>query len=748
MESKLSNIEKLRGVPWFVAHNGFNSVFCAFTFIGSIFILFLNELGFDKSRIGFLMSLFPFCGLIALLAAPSVARFGYKRTVLICLGLRKLVFGLLLLTPWVLSRYGGDKAFLWIAGILFCFAVLRAVAETGVYPWQQEFIPDYLRGKVSAFCTILSTGVNILAVLFASYIISHYTSWGLNRYTFLIAVGLICGLISVCCFYFIPGGESQPAQKIDGTYFRGMIRSLSDRNYRTFLFGMAMVMLGISGLAFAPLFLKEQIGLTAGQVIFIDIGSLAGGLISCYMWGWASDRFGSKPVMITGPCLSVLIPILWFLIPRHDPHVFYIAIAIAFFSGMAIMGWTIGSMRYLYVNAVPRAGLTTYMAVFYAWIGLVGGIGPFLIGPFLDWCRRVHGEVGIFTIDPFTPLLGVVLVSFLVGLVVLNRVRADGALPVKRFWGMFMQGNVFVAMESMIRYSRARDESARVQQTQRLGDSKNPLTARELIEALNDPSFNVRFEAVIAISRMPATPELVDALLLVLAGSEPDLGIAAAWALGKLGDRSAILPLQEMLLSEYRLLAIHSARALAKLNDTDSVPFFIKRLHEEPDDKLRLAYASALGMMRVKEAVGDLLTLLQRMNDPVLRDELTLAVARIIGPEWYYMQLWRSTREDFGTSIAQAIYDLSDELSRKHRVDREQLELVRKAASAFSQNSLEIGVENWTEFLSQFLKTSMSDSTVAKVIEHCAEQLMPFNSDRKVYMLLSLQAVNEENLPR
>ena len=748
MESRLSTIEKLKCIPWLIAHNGFNAVFCVFTFIGSIFILFLSELGFDKSRIGFLMSLFPFCGVIALLTAPTVARFGYKRTTLICLGLRKFVLVFLLLTPWILTRYGKDGAFFWVAGILFLFAVFRAVAETAIYPWQQEFIPDYLRGKVSAFTSILTTGVTILAVLFASYIINHYTSWGLHRYIFLISVGIASGFVSVACFKFIPGGESQPAQKIGLAYFQGMVRSFSDRNYRVLLIGMAMVMLGISGLAFVPLFLKEQVGLSAGEVIFIDIGSLSGGLLSCYLWGWASDRFGSKPVMITGPSLAVLVPILWFLIPRHHPQVLYFAMMIAFFSGMAMMGWTIGSMRYLYVSAVPRTGLTTYMAVFYAWIGLVGGTGPFLIGPFLDLTRNIHARYSILTIDSFTPLFGVVMMFFLSGLVILNRLRADGAVPVRRFWGMFMQGNVFLAMESMIRYNRARDETSRVMQIQRLGDSKNSLTANELIEALDDPSFNVRFEAIVAISRMPATPELVDALLLVLAGSEPDLGIAAAWALGKLGDRSAILPLEEMLLSEYHLLRVHSARALAKLHDVDSIPFFIQQFQNEPDEKLKLAYASAIGTLQVKEMADDLLELLQKTTDPVLRDELALALARIVGPEWYYMQLWRSTRNDFGTTMAQAILDLSGELYRRRRIDEKIVESMRRSASAFSRNSVKTGVTVWAECLEEILKSSVFNPTAGKVIEHCVGQLSPFDSDRKVYLLLTLQVLREELIRR
>ena len=55
----------------------------------------LAELGLPKQQIGFLLSLFPFCGLLALGFAPTAARFGRKRVYVVCYGIRKPVMGLL-----------------------------------------------------------------------------------------------------------------------------------------------------------------------------------------------------------------------------------------------------------------------------------------------------------------------------------------------------------------------------------------------------------------------------------------------------------------------------------------------------------------------------------------------------------------------------------------------------------------------------------------------------------------------------
>src|SRR5574341_1283247 len=88
LRSEPTTLEKLRGLKWRIASNASNTVFVQYTFFGSIFVLFLSALGLSKGEMGFLLSLIPFFGLIALFVAPWVERFGVKRTYLTFFGLR------------------------------------------------------------------------------------------------------------------------------------------------------------------------------------------------------------------------------------------------------------------------------------------------------------------------------------------------------------------------------------------------------------------------------------------------------------------------------------------------------------------------------------------------------------------------------------------------------------------------------------------------------------------------------------
>ena len=153
--------------------------------------------------------------------------------------------------------------------------------------------------------------------------------------------------------------------------------------------------------------------------------------------------------------------------------------------------------------------------------------------------------------------------------VLLSRIQTGSRYTVTEFAGMFMHGNPLLAAESLIRYGRPRDEEATVSLTERLGEAKSPLTVEELFEALADPRFNVRFEAILAMARLPAEPRVIEALAEIVGQAEPALSVVAAWALGRLGDPRAIAPLRDGLHSQYRSVQAHSARALGTLRDAE-----------------------------------------------------------------------------------------------------------------------------------------------------------------------------------
>jgi MFS family permease len=656
-----TTVEKLRGLPWSVACNSFNQVFSQFTFFGSVFVLFLNTLGLTKTEIGFVLALIPLSAILAPIIAPFTARYGYKRVFVIFYIGRKTMTILLLFTPWVYNVYGIRAGFWYITLVVAIFAVVRTIEETAYIPWAQEFVPNSVRGKYSAMSNIFTALTGFAAVWVAGQVLDIFQ--GSTGFLLLFAIGALFGYLSVWASLYIPGGALQEGEKQ-----RNLADAVKDSDFRRYLLGLGLVTVGTVPLsAFMPLFMEEYGGLSSANVVQVQMGSLLGMLLSSYLWGWAADRFGSKPVMQVGAWMLVLSPILWWVVPRMNAFTLPLALAVSFFQGVATLGWGIGAGRLLYVSIVPPRMKLDYMAVYFAWAGLVTGGSQFLGGGILDASRGMTGEFLGIELNPYAPLFVAAILLPIGASLLFRGVHGDSPLSTTQFAGIFLRGNPILAMGSMIRFYRAKDEADAVAITDRMGQIGSRLTVEELLDSLADPRFNVRFEAILAIARMPADPRLTDALVQVLQGKSPALSVVAAWAIGKMGAKDAVPPLRAALNSPYRSVQGYSARALGTLGDMEAIPELLERLEAEQDDGLNLAYASALGKLGVGEALPTLLARLSVCDDESMCAELALAVARIVGNERGYIQLARAMRSQPGTTYAQTIAHARRQLTRLRR---------------------------------------------------------------------------------
>jgi MFS family permease len=486
MANEPTTAEKIRKLPWSIGANATLMVFIQLTFFGSVFVLFLGALELDKTQIGFILSLISFSNVIALFIAPSVARIGYKRTYLTFFGIRSGITALLLLIPWVLFSFGNQAALIFITGVVALFAICRSIGVTALFPWVQEYVPNSVRGKYSATNNLFVGLTGFVTVTLAGFMLEQTT--GLSGFMILITIGVLFGFISVWAASHIPGGAPAKVGKAVGTMFHDLVAATRDKSLLLYLFGAGCLTLAIVPLnSFVPLFMQEQVGLSSGNVVLIQTGVLLGGLLSTYLWGWTADRYGSRPIMLSGASLRVLLPVLWMLMPRNDVTSLYAALGIALLQGIADMAWVIGSTRLLYVSVVPAEKKTGYMALYSAWVGIVSGVSQLLGGQIVQHSTGVSGQFLIFAFDPYTGLFILGFILPVAGILLLRKVRADTEVKVEEFASLFLRGNPILAMTSLVEYHLwAKDEQAVVHITERLGQTRSPLTVEELLEALAD----------------------------------------------------------------------------------------------------------------------------------------------------------------------------------------------------------------------------------------------------------------------
>ncbi|MBN4073928.1 MFS transporter [bacterium AH-315-E10] len=419
-----SDNNKTGYLSWFLLHSLLTSFFCVWTFGDSIFVLFLHELKLQKGQIGILLSLFPFCGLLALGFAPTATRLGRKRIFLICYGTRKLVIAGLLFLPWIVNEWGHTAALIYLSAIIAIFAVLRSLAETAFYPWSQEFIPNNIRGKIGAWVGVLGLISSALALLIAGYVIERNN--GLNAYMMLIAVGAIIGILSVVVMLKVPGGIPVSNTIETGSHLANMREALHDRNFTIYLTGMTGLSIGaVMLISFLPLYLTEEIGVSSATVVQLGTVFMVGGGISSLACGWLTDRVGSRPVLIPSAILLVIIPVIWIILPRETSHSLIWCALFYFMFGALLNGTIISATRLLYNDVIPPEKNTAYTAIHYAWMGVTGGIAPLLAGGILsllaDWQITLIG----MNIDNYTVFFTTAMFFFILGGIFYSRVRPD-----------------------------------------------------------------------------------------------------------------------------------------------------------------------------------------------------------------------------------------------------------------------------------------------------------------------------------
>lgn len=747
MKTGLSNAERVRKLPWALAGDTANIIHFYLTFSGSILLLFLDKLGLDKGQIGVVLSIFTFVDILALFILPWAARVGYKRVFLWFWGGRKVALAGLIAAPWVKHQFGTQAAFGYVVGIIVLFSICRSVGVCSLSPWSQEFIPNSIRGKYSAVQNILTVLAGTITAASVGWVLGSDAP--LERFKILFTIAVLFGFANVAFYGQVPDGEPKPDVQKERGRWSHILGAAKDRRLWTFELGTMWVTIGWSSMAsFLPLFFRQQAKLEAGQVFYLDSTILAAGLVSCFLWGWAADRYGGKPVMVMNLAMMAIYPIGLLMLPLNSGSTFPLALGLVFVVGLVIPGWNIGYGRYFYVNLVPPENRTGYIAIHTAVVGLISGIVPLATGTILDLdaVKDLSGHLGLIQLHAWTPLFFVCLGGLGLGVWTLSRLPASGGLEASRFASMFLQGSPLAALQAMITYHQfTGQEPQRVATIERLGQSRSPFSVEELVEGLRDPSFNVRYEAVISIARTAPHPRLTLALIEVMEDTDTDLSLMAAWGLGRMGDPAAIDSLRKVLHGNSPLLRARAARALAMLRDQASGPRILQLFREKQDIHARLGFAAALGSLDRTEGLPDLLAFLRGLENERHQREAALAVATILGDDERAVRLWRRMAEDPGDALAGVVLALQRRLPRlapglwanQHTLEH----VISRIANYFGNGDMPRGVAE-LRVLAAAVEHEVFRPAVKIVLADAIEAIDQFGEKRMEYVILAVHCMH------
>ena len=744
MSPELTNIEKTRRLKFALMGDACNSAYLNLATAGSVLLLFMEKISLNQAQMGVLLAAIGFGPMIAPVTAQLGAKFGFKRLFLRFTALRVILLAGMIAAPWISLRYGPATAFLYVAAVLVAFSLCRSTADSMGGPWSAEFIPTSIRGQYTARQMVVS----MLCGAGAIFTIGHFlgadaAAW---RFQIFFGVAVVFGFLPAIFYRQVPGGAPQPGARVT---LGDILVPLKDKVYRRHLLGHMTMNLGwFATIPFVPLYLKNHIGLEPSQVVTLDAVLMLGALSSSFVWGWVADRYGGKPVMVSLLSLHVILPLGLMLMPRHSQWSYTYAVALYFVHGFITIGWLIGFFRYFFVNLVPQTHRTAYIALNTCMGGLMVGSGPLWAGWALQKLSGLGGTLGPLMIDQHTPFLLGLIVCVISATWLMGGLPARGGVGIRQFANLFLQGSPLATATGLVAFRYAGLEEKRVAIVERLGATRSPLSVNELIEALDDPSFSVRYEAIVSVARTVRDPRLTEALVKLLQGADPGLQMAAVWALGRVGGTSAAPALRGLLDSPYRSMRAQVARSLGTLGDTESSQRLLEMFRQESDPALRVAYGSAIALLGRQDAIPGLLDLLRELGgEPEAqhrRREAALAVATLLGRDDAALQLWRRMHDQPGDTLGGVLLAvrnrLSDAAVAKLRPQAMRA-LVERCAYAFAGDHMDSGVTDLLAII-EAVRAEAFTAEAWTVLTEAHSSLGQWAAQRREYILLAIHALH------
>ncbi|MBI4048770.1 MAG: hypothetical protein HY371_18330, partial [Devosia nanyangense] len=202
---ELSDFEKIRRIPYLFAFNILTAAALLCT-VTSPLALFAAELGVPKDRIGLIGGIMPFVQVIAVIFLPIVMTFGHRRVSAYASLTRYFCLSLILAAP--LFAGDADMVFWTLFVAMLGFSIFRTMAETAIWPWSQEYMPTFIRGRLTGSIALAYLPVALVgSVLVQLWLDGHE---GVERFYPVFVFGLLLGVVAALSLFGLGGGRPRP----------------------------------------------------------------------------------------------------------------------------------------------------------------------------------------------------------------------------------------------------------------------------------------------------------------------------------------------------------------------------------------------------------------------------------------------------------------------------------------------------------------------------------------------------------
>jgi MFS family permease len=575
-EQPLSRLDVLRGLHvatweaiWAMVH--------AVLTTGAFQIGFALLLGASPFALGLLAGLPAAVGLLQLPASVLVERYGRRRPFVAAVSFPgRLLWGVILLIPFVLPRPAQLPAFLVLLTISSALMTVGVPAWTS---WMSDLVPATSRGQYFARRSMLAGFVSMLVPLpagaFLDQAVKYHRFDPRIGFAVLFAVACAAAVGSWLMILRQPEPPAQPRPNAESP-LKSLAAPLTDPAFRRFLLFAGAMVFGqaLSGQFFMAWQVdKKALALPYLTVQVLGAFAAGAGLLSTPLWGYLSDKYGSRPVLSLATVGVIVAPVLWlFTIPNGRALWLNVAliVVINLFSGASWAGVGLTQFNILLGVAAPAAR-ATYTAVFSAITGTVGGVSPIVGGALMSALEPVAFHAGPVLFNNYKVLFFLTALIRIGCVFLVGRLADPEGRSARYVIEQLVSARPMSSYRSLRRLSAPVAEEERLEAVDRLADIRSPLAVEELVTALDDVSPDVRYHAAQALGAI-GDARALPALIAKLTDPAAGIGELAADALGRIGDPSAAAALAGAARGPDARVRVAAIRALGHLTGAAEDP--------------------------------------------------------------------------------------------------------------------------------------------------------------------------------
>ncbi len=339
--------QKQRSLKYSVVDGSFYAMMAGFgeSFF-SAFAIFLNA---NAGQLALLGSVPQMIGSFSqLLTRRCVKLFGSKKRFVVTFATAQALMHLVVLCAYLFKAISVPFLICAVSLYYLCGLIISPAWNA----WMGDLVDEKMRGTYFGRRNFACGFASFFALLTAGYLLQSYTDTPGEKFlgfVFLFVIAVCARLVSA---YFLAQQYEPKTIVHDRNQFplRDFVHALRTTNLGTFLAFMWLFNFGVylSSPFFAP-YMLGQLGLSYIQYTMINAAAIIAKLLFMPIWGKASDRFGTRKLMLLSACLVVLVPFSWLF----GSSVIYLII-IQLYSGFAWAGLELTSFNFLFDATSPK----------------------------------------------------------------------------------------------------------------------------------------------------------------------------------------------------------------------------------------------------------------------------------------------------------------------------------------------------------------------------------------------------------